>query len=699
MVDIIDSKWTELDASNTGAAPDGVQGGYAPSTVAPILRSTRGALKRFYVQSNAIYTSGGSANAYTLTYAGAPAKYDKGIQYAFFANHSNTGAATLNINALGAKPIIGNNGSTLALGQITAGTVVIVYYDGTSFRLQNITTNPSFNGSISLSDTSPSLILAETDTTTQGRMVLSGGDLYIQAGAPGAGASGSGDLIFSGYNSTDLAVFKVQANGGLQTIWHSGNTGAGKGDDSDLLDGQHGSFYQNASNLIAGTIADARLPTSMGSKTFTNTVTIANPSTNSQIEMGRTDAATSSVIDFHSSGNAIDYDSRILATGGSASNGTGNIDIYSSVLRWNNNSVYTAANTGSGKGDDSDLLDGQHGTYYRDLANSTGTLPNARISGAYDGITTLGQTGLHTVTTTGEAIRIASPDTTSDPHLSFYKTTTRQGYFQHSDGTASSAGFALQNDIATGGATRLTLRNTGGADGLGFNYGATTATVWHSGNLVAADINGLYGYTPPNGANTITAGNGLSGGGSIAASRTITLGTPGTITNATTNSVSTTSHTHEISLTAADINGFLGYTATNAARQVIAGNGLTGGGNFTADRTVTLGTPGDITNSTTNSVSATSHTHALGFTAAEVSTTTSDATTSFPLGHLIMCYTTGLVPSRNVAITPTLYTADTYAYVHSTYVSGVGATLGGTWRARGRILIDSNHVCLLQRTA
>ncbi len=51
------------------------------------------------------------------------------------------------------------------------------------------------------------------------------------------------------------------------------------------------------------------------------------------------------------------------------------------------------------------------------------------------------------------------------------------------------------------------------------------------------------------------------------------------------------------------------YTATS--RQIIAGDGLTGGGNFTADRTITLGTPGSITLSSTNSVSSTSHTHAF----------------------------------------------------------------------------------------
>lgn len=52
---------------------------------------------------------------------------------------------------------------------------------------------------------------------------------------------------------------------------------------------------------------------------------------------------------------------------------------------------------------------------------------------------------------------------------------------------------------------------------------------------------------------SITAGNGLTGGGSFGASRTISLGTPGTITNSTTNSVTSTGHTHQINVNKGDI--------------------------------------------------------------------------------------------------------------------------------------------------
>ena len=51
--------------------------------------------------------------------------------------------------------------------------------------------------------------------------------------------------------------------------------GAGSGLDADVLDGQHGSYYQNASNLNAGTVPDARLPGTISSD-ITGTAAVAS---------------------------------------------------------------------------------------------------------------------------------------------------------------------------------------------------------------------------------------------------------------------------------------------------------------------------------------------------------------------------------------------------------------------------------------
>jgi len=45
-------------------------------------------------------------------------------------------------------------------------------------------------------------------------------------------------------------------------VWHQNNDGTGSGLDADLLDGQQGSYYSNASNITTGTLSAARLATS-----------------------------------------------------------------------------------------------------------------------------------------------------------------------------------------------------------------------------------------------------------------------------------------------------------------------------------------------------------------------------------------------------------------------------------------------------
>ncbi|MGE4431894.1 MAG: hypothetical protein AB7E05_14255 [Sphingobium sp.] len=78
-------------------------------------------------------------------------------------------------------------------------------------------------------------------------------------------------------------------------------------------------------------------------------------------------------------------------------------------------SAYTAADVraklltvdGAGSGIDADLLDGQHGSYFQNLANSTGTLPNARLSGSYDSVTEMSMTRMR-LTTTADATELST---------------------------------------------------------------------------------------------------------------------------------------------------------------------------------------------------------------------------------------------------------------------------------------------------
>lgn len=79
----------------------------------------------------------GSTDAYAVTLVPAPAAYATGMVVNFTANTLNTGASTLNVNALGAKAIVKNFNAALVTGDILAGQAITAIYDGTNFQMQS----------------------------------------------------------------------------------------------------------------------------------------------------------------------------------------------------------------------------------------------------------------------------------------------------------------------------------------------------------------------------------------------------------------------------------------------------------------------------------------------------------------------------------------------------------------------------------
>lgn len=81
-----------------------------------------------------------NTDTYTCTMAIAPADYTVGRFFLIKFTNANTGAATLNVNSLGAKSIKKNGSTALAAGDIAAGQILLLGYDGTNFQLSgNIT--------------------------------------------------------------------------------------------------------------------------------------------------------------------------------------------------------------------------------------------------------------------------------------------------------------------------------------------------------------------------------------------------------------------------------------------------------------------------------------------------------------------------------------------------------------------------------
>jgi len=87
----------------------------------------------------------GGSDAYAVTLSPVPTSYATGMSIHFKANTANTGAATLNVNSLGAKTIKKGVNTDLDTGDIAAGQIVQVIYDGTNFVLQSPVAN-TFRG-------------------------------------------------------------------------------------------------------------------------------------------------------------------------------------------------------------------------------------------------------------------------------------------------------------------------------------------------------------------------------------------------------------------------------------------------------------------------------------------------------------------------------------------------------------------------
>jgi hypothetical protein len=84
-------------------------------------------------QSTANYAAGtGVVNAYVVTLPYPPTSYTDGMEVCFKPSISNSGASTINVNALGAKTIVNPDGSVLSAGAIPINGFSVIRYNATT---------------------------------------------------------------------------------------------------------------------------------------------------------------------------------------------------------------------------------------------------------------------------------------------------------------------------------------------------------------------------------------------------------------------------------------------------------------------------------------------------------------------------------------------------------------------------------------
>ncbi|KQC03902.1 MAG: hypothetical protein APR55_06665 [Methanolinea sp. SDB] len=95
----------------------------------------------------------GTSNAYVVALSPALDAVITGMPIYFKAANPNTGASTLNVNSLGAKALRKNGVDALAAGDIQAGQIVLVIYDGTYFQIIGLSAGHTGDIRMSLSST------------------------------------------------------------------------------------------------------------------------------------------------------------------------------------------------------------------------------------------------------------------------------------------------------------------------------------------------------------------------------------------------------------------------------------------------------------------------------------------------------------------------------------------------------------------
>jgi hypothetical protein len=125
----------------------------------------------------------GTANTYVVTLPYAPASYAAGLFVVMKVLTTNTGASTFNANALGAIALNRSDGTATVAGDLVAGQIVLLGFDGTGMRIL----------SASLAEISTALVAAEAaqaaaelaQSNAEGEVVLAAAQVVIATAQAG----------------------------------------------------------------------------------------------------------------------------------------------------------------------------------------------------------------------------------------------------------------------------------------------------------------------------------------------------------------------------------------------------------------------------------------------------------------------------------------------------------------------------------
>jgi hypothetical protein len=199
------------DASNTARFPEN----QLPSTVNDGARALEGLVARWHKDTNGSVTSSGSSNAYVIAANQTLSAYYNGLDITFQANHTNTGASTVNVDSVGAVAIEKDGSVALTGGEILSGNKYRIVHDGTNFILTNpspIAASATVSGIVELATN------AEANTGTDTARAVTPANLgQIISGATAETAPATGDSVFL-YDASAAANRKMTLENVLNVV-------------------------------------------------------------------------------------------------------------------------------------------------------------------------------------------------------------------------------------------------------------------------------------------------------------------------------------------------------------------------------------------------------------------------------------------------------------------------------------------------
>lgn len=187
-------------SSNTSVGGVSTAEGMARASVNNAMRAQMADIAKLLLDQGGAVATTGSANAYVVSLNSAPTAYGNNLFFACTANHTNSGASTMNVNSIGAKDIekiVGGAAAALASGDFPSGHIgLFTYSSGNNSLILLNPANPLIGtGTI----TSAQLAAALTDETGSGAAVFATSPTLV---TPALGTPSSGTLT----NATGLPV-------------------------------------------------------------------------------------------------------------------------------------------------------------------------------------------------------------------------------------------------------------------------------------------------------------------------------------------------------------------------------------------------------------------------------------------------------------------------------------------------------------